>query len=216
MALEAFHRVLKVCYMEKKQNRQIDFLLHVLLKISRDKIFERFIKIQKGKSSHRICEISKRHRSAEKMTPSEMILSVSNGTWTIKSPSLQQKYYSVHKESEFEKCTCKLRCNSCNVCIHSCTCMDFLIHSTICKHIHLVTISSHRHGDSLSPDLTSQQQHHSPDPTSETLSQLQQHHSPFIQPDPTPEALDQQHHSPFIQPDPTSHVPTTSFYFFTT
>ena len=208
MALEAFHRVLKVCYMEKKQNRRIDFLLHVLLKISRDKIFERFIKMQKGKSSHRICEISKRHRSAEKMTPSEMILSVSNGTWTIKSASLQQKYYSVHKESEVEKCTCKLRCNSCNVCIHqySCTCMDFLIHSTICKHIHLVVISSHRHGDSPSPDPTSQQQHHSPDPTSETLNQLQQHHSPFIQPDPTShvQSPDQQHLSTSLPPDPTS------------
>ena len=194
MALEAFHRVLKVCYMERKQNRQIDFLLHVLLKISRDKVFERFIKMQKGKSSHRICEISKRHRSAVKMTPSEMILSVSNGTCTVKSASSHQKYYSVHKQVEV--CTCKFRCNSCNVCIHqySCTCMDFLIHSTMCKHIHLVVISSRSQGDSPPPDPTSQP----PD---------QQHHSLFIPSDPTSQPPDQQDHSPFIPPNPTSQPP---------
>ena len=160
MALEAFHRVLKVCYMEKKQNRRIDFLLHLLLKISRDKVFERFIKTQKGKSSHRICEISKRHRNAEKLIPSE-ILSIGDGIWTVKSASSQQTYYSVEKK--LEVCSCKLRCKDCNVCIHqySCTCMDFLIHSTICKHIHLVMISCHSHSNNYT------------DPTSQPLDQQQ-------------------------------------------
>ena len=41
MAVEAFHHSLKVCYFEKKQNRRVDTLLHVLLKIARDKVFER-------------------------------------------------------------------------------------------------------------------------------------------------------------------------------
>ena len=54
MALEAFHRLLKVCYMEKKQNRRIDFLLHLLLKISRDKIFERLDSSKPKKESHLI------------------------------------------------------------------------------------------------------------------------------------------------------------------
>ena len=179
MALEAFHRVMKVCYMEKKQNRRIDFLLHLLLKISCDKVFERFIKTQKGKSSHRICEISKRHRNAEKMIPSEMVLSINDGRWTVKSASSQQAssqqtYYSVEKQ--LEVCSCKLRCNSCNVCIHqySCTCMDFLIHSTVCKHIHLVVISSHSQGGSpfTPPDPTSQplyQQQHTVSGEQETM-----------------------------------------------
>lgn len=40
MAVEAFHRRLKVCYMEKKNNRHIDWLLHILFKIARDEVFE--------------------------------------------------------------------------------------------------------------------------------------------------------------------------------
>ena len=39
MVLESFHRVLKVVYLNHKQNRRIDNLLHVLLKINRDTIF---------------------------------------------------------------------------------------------------------------------------------------------------------------------------------
>ena len=142
MALEAFHRVLKVCYLEKKQNRRIDYLLHFLLKVSRDKVFERFSKTQKGKSSHRSCEINKRHKTAKKMCAADGILSVSDGIWQMKPTTPQQAYYLVEKK--LDNCSCKLRCRSCDVCVHmfSCTCMDFLIHSTVCKHIHLVRMSS--------------------------------------------------------------------------
>ena len=142
MALEAFHRVIKVCYLEKKQNRRIDYLLHLLLKVARDKVFERFFKTQKGKSSHRLCEINKRHKAAENMDPSTTLLSSNDGIWKIKAASLQQTHYMVEKK--LENCSCKLRCSSCDVCIHSysCTCMDFLIHSTVCKHIHLVKMLS--------------------------------------------------------------------------
>ena len=51
MALEAFHRVLKVCYMEKKQNCRLDHL-HLLLKINRDKVFDRIQNTQIGNLSH--------------------------------------------------------------------------------------------------------------------------------------------------------------------
>ena len=48
--------------------------------------------------------------------------------------------YTVQQEQE--RCTqgCALECTQCNICLHmySCTCYDHLIHSTICKHIHLV------------------------------------------------------------------------------
>ena len=64
MFLEAFHRTLKVVYMQQKQNRRVDFLLHTLLKIAKDKIFDRVIKLEKGKFTHRVSEINKRHKSA--------------------------------------------------------------------------------------------------------------------------------------------------------
>jgi len=140
MALEAFHRLIKVCYMEKKQNRRIDFLLHLLLKIARDKIFERLQKTQKGKSSYRLCEINKRHRTAQKMSMTDILLANSN-LWKIK-PSVSSRCDPYLVKKQLDSCSCHLRCSTCDVCVHmySCTCMDYLIHSTVCKHIHLVNI----------------------------------------------------------------------------
>ena len=48
MHIEAFHRLLKVVYLENKQNRRLDHLLCVLLRLSRDKTFERIAKLHKG------------------------------------------------------------------------------------------------------------------------------------------------------------------------
>ncbi len=75
MFLEAFHRVLKVVYFNHKQNRRVDTLLTTLLKIARDKAFERFKKLEFGKSTHRICEINKRHRKAEEMAANSSLSS---------------------------------------------------------------------------------------------------------------------------------------------
>ena len=52
-------------YLDNKHYRRIDSLLNTLLRIARDKAYERLIKLEKGKSSHRICEINKWHKAAE-------------------------------------------------------------------------------------------------------------------------------------------------------
>ena len=141
MAVEAFHRSLKICYMEKKQNRRIDRLLHILLKIARDKVFERVIKTQKGKMTYRLSEINKRHRAAENIASSERQLSsLGDTSWKVLSTTKQSQLpYTVTKVMT-QSCSCSLRCSSCGVCVHTymCTCMDFILHSTVCKHIHLV------------------------------------------------------------------------------
>ena len=63
MHAEAFHRLIKVVYFQGKQNRRIDHLLYTLLKISRDKAFDRLTKLEKGKPTHQLCDINKRHKS---------------------------------------------------------------------------------------------------------------------------------------------------------
>ena len=85
MFLEAFHRVLKTIYFNHKQNRRIDFLLTTLMKIARDKAFERFNKEEKGKSTHRVCEINKRHKSAEelKKIKDHSVTALDNSTWRV-------------------------------------------------------------------------------------------------------------------------------------
>ena len=51
-------------YLHGKQNRHLDHLISVILKVSRDKAFERLQKVHKRKISHRLCEINKRHKKA--------------------------------------------------------------------------------------------------------------------------------------------------------
>ena len=65
MYSESFHHLLKVVYLNSKQNRRVDHILSVLLQISKDKAFERMCKLEgKCKSSHRLCKINKHHKSA--------------------------------------------------------------------------------------------------------------------------------------------------------
>ena len=142
MFLEAFHRVLKVIYLHNKQNRRIDTLLTTLLKISRDKAFERFRKLEIGKASHRLSEINKRHKSAEEMTTTQThkYQQVSPCKWLVQSQRDPQLSYTVQIDTS--ACQCQLVCNKCSICVHmcSCSCLDAVLHSTICKHVHYIVI----------------------------------------------------------------------------
>ena len=66
MFLESFHRTLKVVYLQHKYNRRV---LHILLKISRDKVFEQLTKLEKGKYTRRVSEINKRHKRISTLEP---------------------------------------------------------------------------------------------------------------------------------------------------
>ena len=115
MFVEAFHRTLKIVYLQHKQNRRIDFLVHTLLKIARDKVFEQLTKLEKGKYSHRVTEINKRHKSAVKMSVN--IAAEDETSWMVLSDHDGSVTYNVKLLSE--TCNCKLRCITCDVCIHA-------------------------------------------------------------------------------------------------
>ena len=118
--------------------QQGQFLLHALLKIARDKVFEQLTKLEKGKYSHRITEINKRHKSAIKMS---VTITRQNETgWMVPSDHDGSVTYNVRLLRD--TCNCKLRCKNCDACIHmyACTCMDSMLHATVCKHVHLVKI----------------------------------------------------------------------------
>ena len=118
--------------------------IHILIKISRDKAFERLCKLEKGKISGRLTTIRKRDWESMKLS---LVTKDKDKEWHVKSLDKKQEYDVV---CEHKKCPhdCQLVCNYCHVCIHmyTCTCMDFLINHTICKHIHL--ISFHQVGNS--------------------------------------------------------------------
>ena len=84
MFVESFHSVLKVVYLYHKQNRRVDSLLVTLIKIAGNKTFERFRKLEMGKQTHRICEISKRHQAALSLSHTSATL-VAENKWKVRS-----------------------------------------------------------------------------------------------------------------------------------
>ena len=96
MFVEAFHHNLKDVYLDKKHNRRLDHLLYILLKFTRDAAFSRFNKINKGKATHRVTEINKRHKAAENMISEGNIPTLRDDkTWLAISQTTKHKEYVV-------------------------------------------------------------------------------------------------------------------------
>ena len=143
MNVESFHRILKYIYFKGKMNKRVDMCVYTLLKIARDKAFERLIKLEKGKPSLHTSAIRKRHQESLKMSFA-LIECQDINTWKVQSSSDPGTFYEVIKEETcYSKEKCCLKCSDCNVCIHQfvCGCPDSLYRNTICKHIHLVARS---------------------------------------------------------------------------
>ena len=64
MFVEAFHNTLKQVYMQGRVNRRVDKFLHVLLRLARDKAFDRLVKLEKGKTTNRLSVIHARHKAS--------------------------------------------------------------------------------------------------------------------------------------------------------
>ena len=146
MYVEAFHRVLKYVYLHGRVNRRLDTLVFILLKFARDKGYDRLIKLSKGKAGiHRMRTIRDRHQTSSTMSPA-CIEQIREGHWQIKSDKTKDSSIytvTVQRESITLPC-CSIMCNQCQICIHqfSCICMDFLVRTTIYKHIHSVVTTA--------------------------------------------------------------------------
>ena len=143
MHVEAFHRVLKYVYLHGKQNKRLDSLLHAMLKIARDKWFERLLKCTKGKSTYRIADLNRRHEKALDMINNTVVECISHGSWKV-CPSDSTTNHVVEKQTH--NCRCSIKCRQCGVCpeLFTCSCVDYALHSTACKHIHLVCLVDRR------------------------------------------------------------------------
>lgn len=133
---DAFWHVLRDINFNKKQNRRVDHLLIVLLKLARDKEVEKLVNLERGSVNNFLTEIRNQHKDAKNLT-GIVDSTVIGGEWCIPCQIISGHQYSVKKVSD---CQCKLLCSSCNVCIHmyTCTCPDYLMHTVPCKHIHAV------------------------------------------------------------------------------
>ena len=140
MFLESFHRTLKVVYLQHKHNRRIDYLLHILIKMSRDKVFEQLTKLEKEKFAHRVSEINKRHKEAEINEARSARCDGQDMEYHL--CQTQSIHYTVKKV--MDTCSCRLRCSTCGTCVHmyTCSCIDASLHATVCKHEHAISMLS--------------------------------------------------------------------------
>ncbi|XP_035827046.1 uncharacterized protein LOC118478158 [Aplysia californica] len=147
MHAESFHRVLKTNYFNRKQNRRVDNLLAVLLKIAKDKATAQLITKEMGTVSSHMIEIRKRHREGENITGIKRNAEEDDEIieWRVPSSSVPNQMYNVTQNSD-RPCGCKLICDLCSVCVHMyhCTCEDFQRKNIICKHIHAVHMAFNR------------------------------------------------------------------------
>ena len=119
-------RVFSPCFKDRvSQNQRVDNLLHVLLKLNRDIIFNTLRKEEVGKVTHRVRDINRRHVSAKEMLDSDNVdvQRCESGKWKVRSES-NSSYYDVALVGERDNCP--LSCTACNVCIHmyTCNCVD--------------------------------------------------------------------------------------------
>ena len=87
------------------------------------------VKLQRHKEAVNLIDICKVSRESE-----------ATSEWKVQSQSNKETYYSIIKSHTH--CSCKLKCSQCGACSHmyNCSCIDYALHSTVCKHIHLVQI----------------------------------------------------------------------------
>ena len=182
MFTESFHRLLKVVYLDGKHNRRVDTLLNTLLRIAKNLVYEQITKEEKGKLSHRQCEIRKRHKKAIEMLDNFTAIKVpdTDSEWKVESATKQDTVYTIHQLCT--GCSCKLGCLSCGACSHmySCSCIDYALHSTVCKHIHLVKMHTSGGDNQMSDPLAEQDNpSHSADNSSVSTATVEVKETPF-------------------------------------
>ncbi|XP_016657057.1 uncharacterized protein LOC103308233 [Acyrthosiphon pisum] len=107
MYLEAMHKKLKYCYMHGKQNRRVDKCISLLMRFSRDMMFERIIRMMKNKPTFRMEQIAHSHLRSINIESKNCM------GCPLACPSC---HICVHK--------------------FTCTCVDYKIKGNFCKHVH--------------------------------------------------------------------------------
>uniref|UniRef100_A0A6P7FSL1 Uncharacterized protein LOC114332217 n=1 Tax=Diabrotica virgifera virgifera TaxID=50390 RepID=A0A6P7FSL1_DIAVI len=138
MYLESLHKTIKHHYLEGKQCKRLDKTINALMNLLRDKMFQKIIKVEKGKKTTKVSRIQESHMKLKTIT-SVKFMSDENG-WQVLSSNFEHTYFVENQSNTCPQDSCALRCTDCNICIHSykCSCIDNVIYFNICKHIHAV------------------------------------------------------------------------------
>ncbi|RZF44220.1 hypothetical protein LSTR_LSTR003860 [Laodelphax striatellus] len=140
--LENMHRNLKQIFFKGKKWKRLDRGIQAIMRFVKEKMFDRLVATEKGELSKKLLDIKARHNSANEIC-SEMTQYIKQegpGEWTILSKKNLKDLYTVSWRKD--NCTCGLRCETCDICLHSysCTCSDAAFHWNMCQHIHLIAM----------------------------------------------------------------------------
>jgi len=136
MYVESFRNALQTAYFDRLSNRRVDNLIDVILRIAKDKAYEQCSKPHaKNLQSRKRQEITKRHT----VLLTELPPAAASGEWILPSTSTD-KAHTIRFVSSASCLDCQLRCEVCSCCVHmySCSCVDFAVHTMVCRHIHTV------------------------------------------------------------------------------
>ena len=67
----------------------------MLMKVARDKIFDRLLKRKKGKQSHPICDLNKCHNHAIELSIKSSVHMIDEDKWNVISQTDQDMFYTV-------------------------------------------------------------------------------------------------------------------------
>ncbi|XP_049528007.1 uncharacterized protein LOC125947398 [Dermacentor silvarum] len=139
MRLEALHRVIKYCYLHGKTNKRVDKLISALLKLTRNKVFDRLTKFIKNAESEFERATRIRHDTSQTILDKD-INKVAFNQWTVVSQTHDGHKYVVRQEGTCKSATCTFGCTRCKICVHTitCSCHDSVLRRNICKHMHAV------------------------------------------------------------------------------
>ena len=137
MYLESYHKVLKHIYLEGKKCKRIDKTINAVMKLARDSMFKRLIKVAKNASNSKSRKIHESHKSSESISSDKIQILEGGQSWIVNSLTNPSEKYCVARADKTCNEPC-LKCSVCNICIHTftCECIDNIIKLNICKHIH--------------------------------------------------------------------------------
>ena len=114
MVVEAFHRIFKYNYLKGKYNKRVDNCLVNLKKYTRDKLFERLIKLTKGKSTTKLKLIQDRHNRS-KVLLFDNVQTIDDLKWLVKSETGSDTYMVSKMQHTCTDATCQLKCTQCGI-----------------------------------------------------------------------------------------------------
>lgn len=114
--------------------------------LTRDKMFDRMIKLSKRKITEKIARIEVSHQKSLTVKPEDIVRDDDPTTnrWFVKSSSSSLRYTIFLIHISCSEPLCRHKCKPCAICIHNfqCSCPDNTIYLNLCRHIHAVKRSS--------------------------------------------------------------------------